>query len=439
VQKRYLSIDATSIDATADSRRALVARIIRSSVFAKCDRLSSFLSAICESTLSGRASELNEHSIGVTVFGRSPRYDSSIDGIVRTQASRLRQKLDLYFAAEGADEPVRIVLPRGSYVPVFEDRLPAALPNTTQASESASTVPASEPLTPRPLQKRFPIYIWSVSVCLAIALVTVLSIRRGIISVSWNRHFPAHPLWSKVFSPGHAALVVPGDSGAVMWQGIMNKSMSLAEYLAADHEMKNTTVTPSLQAEADDFGNRRYTSIVDLEVVQSLSQIASIQKNRIEIRYARDLRPEDLRRETVVLIGATEANPWVELFERNMNFVFSHDRAHRVMSVINRSPQGDEPKQWDSGYADPQRRVYGVVAYLPNLSGNGNVVIVEGTSMAGTDSAWNFVSDDSQLLPFLTRIRRGDGTVPHFEVVLGTNNFSGSAAKSAVLAWRTSN
>jgi hypothetical protein len=47
--------------------------------------------------------------------------------------------------------------------------------------------------------------------------------------------------------------------------------------------------------------------------------------------------------------------------------------------------------------------------------------------------------DDSQLLPFLTRIRRGDGTVPHFEVVLGTNNFSGNAAKSAGLAWRTSN
>ncbi len=29
--------------------------------------------------------------------------------------------------------------------------------------------------------------------------------------------------------------------------------------------------------------------------------------------------------------------------------------------------------------------------------------------MAGTDSAWNAVSDDSQLFPFLTRIRRGDG------------------------------
>jgi hypothetical protein len=59
--------------------------------------------------------------------------------------------------------------------------------------------------------------------------------------------------------------------------------------------------------------------------------------------------------------------------------------------------------------------------------------------MAGTESAWDFVSDDSQLLPFLQRIRRPDGTLPHFEVVLGTNNMSGSAVKNTVLAWRTTN
>jgi hypothetical protein len=73
-----------------------------------------------------------------------------------------------------------------------------------------------------------------------------------------------------------------------------------------------------------------------------------------------------------------------------------------------------------------------------NLSGNGNTLILEGTSMAGTESAWDLVPDDSQLLPFLKEIRRADGTLPHFEVVFGTNNLSNSAAKNTVLAWRTS-
>src|ERR1700761_4045758 len=120
---------ASSEDFLVDSRRALLARVVGSAVFAKSERLSSFLTSICELTLTGRASEINEHSIGATVFGRSPDYDSSIDGIVRTHASRLRQRLDLYFTGEGANETVRIILPRGSYVPAFEDRLPQPSPS----------------------------------------------------------------------------------------------------------------------------------------------------------------------------------------------------------------------------------------------------------------------------------------------------------------------
>jgi len=77
-----------------------------------------------------------------------------------------------------------------------------------------------------------------------------------------------------------------------------------------------------------------------------------------------------------------------------------------------------------------------MVAFLPNLAGTGSVLILEGTSMPGTESAWNFVNDSSQLLPFLARIKHVDGTVPHFQCVLGTDNMNGSSVKSTVLAWR---
>jgi hypothetical protein len=119
-----------------------------------------------------------------------------------------------------------------------------------------------------------------------------------------------------------------------------------------------------------------------------------------------------------------------------MNFVFHDDRQKRIFSVINRRPERAEPKQWDSVYDDPNHHVYAVVAYLPNLQGMGNALILEGTSMAGTESAWDFVAEDAELLPFLHQIQRPDGSIPHFEVVLGTNNMSGSAGRNAVLAWR---
>ncbi len=87
-----------------DARRALLQRVLGSVTFSKTERLSSFLSYICEVTLSGRASELNEQRIGTAVFGRPQDYDSTIDAIVRPQASRLRLRLDAYFSSEGADE-----------------------------------------------------------------------------------------------------------------------------------------------------------------------------------------------------------------------------------------------------------------------------------------------------------------------------------------------
>ena len=170
-------------------------------------------------------------------------------------------------------------------------------------------------------------------------------------------------------------------------------------------------------------------------MTSGVSHIADARRSTLELRYARDVRPNDMKGGNVVLIGAAAANPWVELFEPNMNFVFSTPLLRRY-TVLNRQPVAGEPSEWDSNYDDVQHRVYGVVAFLPNLSGKGNALILEGTSMAGTECAWDFVADDSSLLPFLHRIKRADGSVPPFQLVLGSNNINGSSGKSSILAWR---
>jgi hypothetical protein len=383
--------------------------------------------------------EINEQKIGEAVFGRSRNYDSSIDGIVRTQASRLRQKLELYFNEEGLDEPIRIVIPRGGYVPVFEPRSAPIAPliaPTVFRDEAAGKVEVRG----SSWGLRSAAFAWSLVAILLVAMLTMLLTNRGVFSKGQAARTPVHPVWSQIFVAEQRTLEVPGDSGMVMWEGLVGRSVGLAEYLNGDYRT-NLLPAPStpVQDAAVELGGRRYTSIVDLEVAKSLSQIAQTAQSKLEVRYARDVRPNDLKQGNVILVGAAEANPWVELFEHNMNFVFFNDRARETFSVLNREPRGAEPRQWDSHYTDAQHRVYAVVAFLPNLGGNGNALILEGTSMAGTESAWDFVSDDSQLLPFLKRIQRANGTVPHFEVVLGTNNMSGSAVKNTVLAWRTTN
>jgi hypothetical protein len=431
------------------AHRELVSRIVVSPTFARSERLSALLTYVCDMTFKGRESEINEQKIGHAVFGRSRDYDSAIDGIVRTQASRLRQRLDRYFQQEGCNEPVRIVIPRGGYVPIFEPQPKAAVVsnheepppvisiavNPVEKQEAAS---ASEGYS---LWRWLP---WALCSMLAIVVV-ILAVRDRHSLQALNVGIsPTHPLWSRIFVIDHTTLAVPADSGLVLFHNMTGKAIGLDDYLQGGYRVQPTgspVPVPEAPAKAwlANLASRRYTSIVDLNAILSLAQRAHALQSDLQVRYARDTRPNDLKTGNVILLGASEANPWVGLFERNMNFVFHNNYQTNVFSVLNRSPQNGEPKQWDSAWNDPQRRVYGLVAYLPNLAGDGNALIIEGTSMSGTEGAWDFVADDSQLLPFLKRIQRPDGTLPHFELLLGTQNMNASAVQSTLLAWRITN
>jgi hypothetical protein len=428
---------SSSRNAVIEAKRALVRRVVESSTFAKSERLSSFLICICDLALSGRASEINEQKIGTVVFGRSPDYDSSIDGIVRPQASRLRQRLDAYFNGEGAKEPVRITLPRGSYVPVFESNpgqspsldlpsVPAVIPPVSSPSESAATGISNL------RGVRLP---WALVMVLLVVLVMVgvRSARRSIPDAATSS--TPNPLWGLLFRPNQRTIVVPSDTGLVMWQSTTGQSVDLEHYLSGSYRANIAGDNPTREMNPADLASRRYTSIVDLDIVKQLTQIADARKGRLALSYARDVSVEEFKQANVVLIGATAANPWVELFEPGMNFVFA-DAHIRQYTVVNRAPAGAEPTSWTANYDDPHHRVYGVVAFLPNLSGTGNVLILEGTSMAGTQSAWDFVANDSSFLPFVNRIKRPDGSIPHFQLVLDSTNLTGSAITRSILAWR---
>ena len=52
--------------------------------------------------------------------GRAAEFDSSLDPIVRIEAMRLRAALSNYNAGPGRNEEIKILLPKGGYVPVFE-------------------------------------------------------------------------------------------------------------------------------------------------------------------------------------------------------------------------------------------------------------------------------------------------------------------------------
>jgi serine/threonine-protein kinase len=111
-----------SPSASPDVVRDQVERIIRSGVLGNAESLTRLLRYVTEETLSDRGERLKEYTIGVEVFHRGADFDPRIDTIVRTQARRLRAKLEEYYAAAGAADPVFLQVPKGTYVPEFRLR-----------------------------------------------------------------------------------------------------------------------------------------------------------------------------------------------------------------------------------------------------------------------------------------------------------------------------
>lgn len=425
---------------TEDPRGSLVQRIVASPSFAKSDRLRQFLTFICELAIQGRAQEINEVNIGARLFGR-PDYDPSVDGIVRSHASRMRQRLDQYFSQEGSDEPIRLTIPRGSYVPVFEPRpLPLEIPQTSALSVLATDAAETTAHQDQTSRAAVPWTVWILGTALVLACAAVIYLFLLLHSTGVATHglLDAHPLWASFFASGRQSLVVCSDTSVAVLQDMSSHEVNLSDYVNANYRM---TIAPSRETTADvlrDLAGRRYTAIADVGILTRFYHLPGMDPDRIQFRYARDVLPDDLKESSVVLIGSRYSDPWVALFEPHMNFVFHTNPRQRISSVINRSPHPGEMPQYDYTQADASHRVYGVVALRPNLRASGKVLILEGTSMAGTEAAADFVFDDHLLLPFIAKIKSRDGQVPYFEVLLQSINMNGSASQIRILCYRTS-
>ena len=141
-------------------RRALE-RVLSSPGFSRNERLSGFLRFLVEKHLEGRDSEIKESVIAHEVFGRQAGYDPKVDPIVRTEAIRLRARLEKYYQAEGSQDPLVIELPKGGYRPVFRERAPA------EPEPSAPPVPVGA----RALGRRS----WWIAAAATVTLVAVAS------------------------------------------------------------------------------------------------------------------------------------------------------------------------------------------------------------------------------------------------------------------------
>src|SRR5262249_26024947 len=144
---------------SAQEIRAALERVVASDVMRSSPQLTAFLRFVVDAVLEGNSDRIKGYVIAVEVLKRGATFNPQIDPIVRVEATRLRRTLERYYAGEGAEDPIVIALPRGTYAPTFTRRAAA---RSSEAAAAVETLPPGngmpvllvEPLeitgTPRP-------------------------------------------------------------------------------------------------------------------------------------------------------------------------------------------------------------------------------------------------------------------------------------------------
>src|SRR5665213_2267146 len=110
------STPQTPISLSVESIRTELQRILASRTFQAAQGQRRFLSYAVEEVLAARAHLLKEYVIATEALRRDSSFDPRLDPIVRTEARKLRVRLAKYYQTEGSNDPLRIEIPKGSYV-----------------------------------------------------------------------------------------------------------------------------------------------------------------------------------------------------------------------------------------------------------------------------------------------------------------------------------
>jgi hypothetical protein len=442
-------IETAPDNPSVQERRTLIDRVAASEHFRRSTRLRDFLLYVGGQSLKEGCPEINEHEVGAHVFGRSPSYDRSQDNIVRVNATELRKRIEAYFANEGAHETLVLEIPRGGYKPLFHRRILAA--EELQALAKEPQPPSSGPLglvlqqpettiTPPPVAASGRTHLLWATVCLLLVVVcTVLLQQNRTMRTSlstWAGKPALAAFWGDFLRYDRQTDVVLPDDSLSLIEDLAGHSISLGDYLSRSfmRQIQQSNLTPDRKFDLDQVLGHNLVTFGGVRAAQQVLALipASSPTNLTLSRY---YVADAIKRNNVILIGGKKANPWVHLFDGQMNFVTDFDYAHSQAFVGNLHPKPGEQAIYAVPYEADELVGYGVIAYLPNPGRTGNVIILAGTDSDATNAAAEFLTSEDQLSKFRNSLRVQK--LPYFEVLLKTSRLSGTSFSSELLSYRT--
>ena len=373
-------------------------RVLASHEFRTSKRSQEFLRYVVDHTLRGQAELLKERTIGVDVFGRPPDYDPSDDATVRVKAGEVRKRLGLYYAEQGARNPVRIELPLGAYVPEFRAGDTPVSP-APRASSVAAAAPL-EALQPEPKSRLGP------GIVAGAALLCFLA--AGVI---WLRTRPGNTPLDQFWAP-----VLTGNAPVLM----------CAAYVPVYRLEPDANPHPR----PEDFVllNDQFVGGGDLVAVSRLTAMLTRLRRAYRLKIGNDVSFQDLRTGPAVLVGYSYTR-WREI-SREMRFFI--DTTRLPLGIVDNG----KPTQWSLPKLPADRHTdedYAIVSRVFHPDTHAMLVEVAGITQYGTDGGADLVTNPDLMAEALRDAPAGWQS-KNLQLVLHVKVIAGSPSSPKVVA-----
>jgi hypothetical protein len=367
---------------------------------------------------------LKEYKIATEVFGRSSDFDPQLDSIIRVQAGRLRSKLAKYYGSEGANDPILVELPKGSYVPLFHHR-----------SKGAAKLSGSISFERGQQQARFTSGKLGIAV-VALSTLLVLSIAAIVALVTFRKSSDSALARSEPPPPAAFQLFwKPFASGPEEpWVVFSNAAF------VGRPETGLRYYDPRRDSKASVWDH--YTGVGEVLAVHSLDQVFGLLHRRLRVKRGSLFTLDEVQNNDLVFVGSPSENLTLMDIPSTEEFVFQRLNSgprKGDLAIVNVRPEVGESKEY---LASPSTSPfsfedYAVVALLPGLSPSRSIMILAGTTTFGTQGAVDYVCRQNSVEELLLRLFVSKtGELKPFEALLRVKVTRGVPVQMDLVALR---
>jgi hypothetical protein len=359
----------TQPEYSAEDIRRELRRVLDSAAFRGSHRCRTFLEFVVSKALDGDAESLKERTVACGVFGRDEAADLADDSIVRVAAHEVRKRLVQYYLDESDDAPVRIELPPGAYVPVFQS-------TASSPSPVLDPIPGVEPSESAPAPRRSRLRL-ATGILLLAAVAAVAAWRWAAQPSSdfeafWQPAFEqdapvilalAHPL---VYHPStRANLLDASQSGALgpPQQRVLNVRPEL---------LNGSDFVPVFD---------QYVGFGDTVAALRLATLFGLKSRPVRVKLASKLEFTDLRDSASILVGAF-TNRWTMEISQGFRYKLAFNEFRKPCVIDTQTGK----RQWSPQKADDGSgsEDYILICRLPRSPTGRFMVIAAGFMQHGT-------------------------------------------------------